>query len=216
MTTHPPKLDSSPITQVTNPTKSILKPSKRGSSFRSGNVLHINGNTNFTPLALLDNVGAQLSSDLLGKLSKEEEAQHDCPAQLRPTPRHTAHHAQSDTCARNPTEVEHHSIAPKGKLLTIDTIPQRQSIVSLTDPASVFLLDLHDRSQQFHSNPKGSAVHPSPQGSAGPQGMVVHPGFQRLQESQILSANREQRIDPNCISNESKQRSEKLPNLYLT
>ena len=183
MTAHPPKLDSSSITQVTNPTKSILKPSKRGSSFRSGNVLHINGNTNFTPLALLDNVGAQLSSDLLGKLSKEEEAQHDCPAQLRPTPRHTAHHAQSDTCARNPTEVEHHSIAPKGKLLTIDTIPQRQSIVSLTDPASVFLLDLHNRSQQFHSNPQGSAVHSSPQGSAGqPPGFGSSsqpPGFGR-------------------------------------
>ena len=163
-----PKLPSFPVHQGTHPARPIPAPSKRGGPFRSGHVLHINGDTNFTPLALLNNVGTQLSSDLLGKLSSQETAQADHPAPHHPKSSHPSSHEPLATTARKPTEVEHLSIAPKGKLLTYDMIPQRTSIVSLTDTASVFLSDIHDRSQPFQPPGFGRIVQPLGSGSSLP------------------------------------------------
>ena len=118
---------------------------RRGVNFRSGNTLHINGDTSYTPLALLHNAGTQLSSDLLGKLSQDNGQAHPSS----PDPPKAA-------SARNPTEVERPRVLSKGKQLTIINMTPlgRQFIVQLTD-TSPSLMQNH---QACHSiaNPTGS------------------------------------------------------------
>jgi len=120
--------------QTPNHRRPTFGPSKQSGSFKASSALHINGNTDFTPFALINNVGEQLSTDLLGKFDAEATPVHQAPKPTTPATK------PSPVPAINPKEVERCDIPPPGRLLHTSTrFPFRSLFVNLADTASVHL-----------------------------------------------------------------------------